>query len=388
MNNPRRMVVVDANAYWTEQLFWTLAPEWDVLLVKPRDIREYMRRHPAHRCASFVEDNAPGIRTLHMPVPPKFTTTLWPIARRLLGRAIAKAGGNRPDVLAICFPDYRDLFDTLKPRTALYYNYDDYAAHWPGRADELVAGEEATIARADLSVFIAKYRVDHLSERLPHLANRLHHIPIGVTPTFMDQGREVRPEPVALSGISHPRAGYVGTLSYRFDFPFFAEAAAAAPDVQFVLGGSPPAEGQGDSAWWRGVKRARTLPNVHFIGWVDHSALGDHLSHFDVLLMPYARCRFNDNACPAKLWDYLGTGLPVVANMNNPETLLWRDLIEVAESPNRFAEAIARVVRQTAGEATGLRARRLQIAREHTWERLGARLRRILPDAPIKPNDH
>lgn len=150
MSSPRRMVVVDANAYWTEQLFRTLAPEWDVLLVKPRELREHMRRHPAHRFSSFVEDNAPGVRTLHVPVPPKFTTTLWPIARRLLGRAIAKAGGDRPDVLAICFPDYCDLFDTLKPETALYYNYDDYAAHWPRRADELDPAESVTLTTSAL----------------------------------------------------------------------------------------------------------------------------------------------------------------------------------------------------------------------------------------------
>lgn len=383
----KRIVVVDANAYWTEQLFAALAPDWDVLLVKPREMRDFLRRHPSNNFRGFWEDIKPGVRILHLPMPPRYTTAFWPLARAFLTRAIRNAGGRHPDALAICFPDYRDLFDTLKPRTALYYNYDDYAAHWPRRADELVAGEEATIARADLSVFIAKYRVDHLAGRLPRLANRLHHLPIGVTPAFMDQGSEARPEPVALNGIPHPRAGYIGTLSNRFDFPFFVEAAAAAPEVQFVLGGPPPTEGQGDGAWWRGVERARTLPNVHFIGWVDHTTLGDHLSHFDVLLMPYARCRFNDNACPAKLWDYLGTGLPVVANMNNPETLLWRDVIKVAATPAMFVAAISDALGQSDSDGAGARARRLNIAREHTWEKLGTRLLQILPNIAVKNGD-
>jgi hypothetical protein len=38
------------------------------------------------------------------------------------------------------------------------------------------------------------------------------------------------------------------------------------------------------------------------------------LNSFDVLLMSYSECNFNTNACPAKLWDYLGTLLPIVAN--------------------------------------------------------------------------
>jgi glycosyltransferase involved in cell wall biosynthesis len=378
MSQKRCLVVVDANAYWTEELFKALVTDWDVLLVKPREIRDYMRRHTLNKFRGFIEEPAEGIRILHIPMPPRYTTDLWSLGKTLLARAICKAGGERPDLLAICFPDYLELFDKLEPKIAVYYNYDDYAAHWPDRAFELAAKETATIARADLSIFIAKYRVDRLAERLPHLAARLHHLPIGVTPAFMKSGDTIPPDPPLLQSIPHPRAGYIGALSYRFDFPFFAEVAASLSDVQFVLGGLPPQQGSGSSLWWGGVKRARALENVHFIGWVDHNDLGDHLASFDVLLMPYAACPFNDSACPAKLWDYLGTGLPIVANTNNPETLLWKDVVYVAERPSDFANLIEvaldekRLVRETAA------IRRLRVAQDHTWDKLAARLEELI----------
>lgn len=378
MSGKKRLVIVDANTYWTEQLFSTLAPEWDVLLVKPREVRDHMRRHPGNRFGSFVEETGPGVRNLYLPVPPKYTTMLWPFSKALLTRAIRQAGGDRPDVLAICFPDYRDLFETLRPSSALYYNYDDYSAHWPDRAESLAKAEEATIARSDLSVFIAKYRVDNLVAHLPSLAERLHHLPIGVTPAFMTNGDESCPDPAALKDIPHPRAGYIGALSYRFDFPFLATVAAARPDIHFVLGGLLPQKSQGNANWWAGVERARVLPNVHLIGWVEHATLGDHLSNCDVLLMPYAKCRFNDNACPAKLWDYLGTGKPIVANGNNPETLFWREAINVAETPETFAQEIERALNEADREGASPREQRLGIARDHTWEKLGERLAELI----------
>lgn len=372
MSAKKQLVVVDANAYWTEQLFRTFAPDWDVLLVKPRAIRTYLRQHPSQRLGHLLESAVPGLRILHLPMPPRYTTWLWPIGRALLSRAIVRAGGASPDVLVICFPEYRDLFDSLTPRMKLYYNYDDYTAHWPGRAEALVSAEDATIARADLSIFIAKYRVDHLAMRLPDCADKLHHLPIGVTPSFTTEFGGPRLEPQVLRTIPRPRAGYIGVLSYRFDFPFFAESAARLRDVQFVLGGALPKKTQGDKVWWAGVEIARSLPNVHFIGWVDHDTLGDHLAHFDVLLMPYSRCAFNDSACPAKLWDYMGTGLPIVANANNPETLRWSDVVVIGDTPSLFAAHIEAILCNSLDK---LSEKRLSIAREHTWVKLGQRLR-------------
>ena len=131
----------------------------------------------------------------------------------------------------------------------------------------------------------------------------------------------------------------------------------------------------GDAAWRAGLHRARNLPNVCFLGWVDHARLGEFLNSFDVLFMSYSRCNFNTNACPAKLWDYIGTGKSIVANTGNPETLLWCEVVHVGATPAKFT---AHLQSALAGEPPKLSEHRLQIAQEHTWEALSRRVEGII----------
>ena len=112
------------------------------------------------------------------------------------------------------------------------------------------------------------------------------------------------------------------------------------------------------------------MSNIHFIGWVAHEELGNHLKSFDVLLMCYSDCNFNLNACPAKLWDYLGTGRPIVANSNNPETNLWDNVVYVGRTPQEFVSYIKIALH----DLPELSARRLEVAKAHTWDALGIKL--------------
>jgi hypothetical protein len=116
---------------------------------------------------------------------------------------------------------------------------------------------------------------------------------------------------------------------------------------------------------------------------VDHVRLGDFLNSFDVVFMSYSRCNFNTNACPAKLWDYLGTGKPIIANAANPETLLWSEAIRVGDTPGQFVGAVRDAL---AEDGLELRTRRLEIAHAHTWEQLGHRMEAILEGVTCNPS--
>lgn len=370
------IVVVDANAYWTRSLFAALGTCADVLLVEPREFRDHRTRYGTLR--AVTEIMAPGVQRLAFPVPPRFTTQLWPVARRLLVRQIISNGGNRPDILAVTFPEYADLWVDLSPVKRLYYNYDDYAANWPHRAASIRRLEDQVVARADLTVCISDYRTRTLRARVPERSDDVHHLPIGVTPAFMADATVDMGEPLAVSTIPRPRAGYVGALSYRFDYALLADVASARPHVSFVLGGQTPTRSNGDKAWWRSVERVKKLPNVHFIGWVNHAELGRYLAAMDVLMMPYSRSAFNDSACPTKLWDYLGIGSPVVANANNPETLLWRKVVAIGETPVAFAACLDEALSEVASGVSDSREARLAVARNHTWDQLAERLLQIM----------
>jgi glycosyltransferase involved in cell wall biosynthesis len=386
MNRSNRIVVLDANAYWTEQLFRQCARFADVLLLKPHDFRAHWKHCDTVRSDSVPRVVGEGVWEQRFSMPPGWMIELWPWSQRRLERAIRAFAGNAPLTLVITYPQYRRLIPALQPALSMYYNLDDYSDNWPGRATQVPIWERELVELADKTVCIANHRASILRAEHPTRAGRIHHIPIGCTPEFMAdsaqiaepaetlRSRNIEAHAPLLRSLPHPTAGYIGALNWRFDYVLLADVAQQLPNVTFALGGKPPAETDGDVAWREGLRRARSLPNVHFLGWIDHATLGEFLNGFDALFMSYSRCNFNTNACPAKLWDYFGTGLPMVANDGNPETLLWREVVHIGETAAAFAEKLHRVLH---GEPAGLRQRRLAIAQEHTWERLSYRMEEV-----------
>jgi teichuronic acid biosynthesis glycosyltransferase TuaH len=376
-----KLAVLDANALWTERLFRECSTFADVLLLKPRDFRAHRRATGSLRSdpTSVQVGNRVWEQRFSMPIAWMFR--LWPLAQRKLSSALRRFSGKETLALVVTYPQYRKLIHCLKPALSIYYNLDDYRDNWPRYKKCVSAWEAEMVEVTDLTVCIADHRVKILQEQ--HFAKRdqIHHLPLGCSPEFMECGARSKPatRPLALRDFNAPVAGYIGALNYRFDFGFLAEVADRLPEVTFLLGGQ--VQEDGNTAWRAGLQRARSAANVHFLGWIEHARLGDYLHAFDILLMPYTHCHFNTNACPAKLWDYLGTGKPIVANDANPETLLWSKVVRVGAKPEQFANAI----RDALGEqGTALRQSRLEIARAHTWEQLSRRMERIIEDASAK----
>lgn len=370
-----KLVVLDANAFWTEQLFRQCAEFSDVLLLKPRAFRAHRASTGSLFSDSSARELGPRLWERRLSMPPRWMFNLWPLSHRRLARAIRSFAGNQPLTLVLTYPQYRSLIPALKPTRAVYYNFDDYRDNWTGCGAVVPQWESELVELAGVTICIADHRTRVLRNQHPVKASNIFHLPLGCTPEFMVDDNK-RPEPSVFAGMGRPLMGYVGALNYRFDFAFLAELAARLPDINFALGGHVKEDG--DAAWLAGLRRAQSLPNVKFLGWVEHAQLGNHLNAFDALFMCYSDCNFNRNACPAKLWDYLGTGKPIVANANNPETLLWSDAVQVGATPEEFASAVRKAVAETSSE---LRNRRLEIAQAHTWEKLGKRLQGILTSA-------
>lgn len=371
-----KLVVLDANAFWTEQLYSACARFADVLLLKPRDFRAHHRLYGKWRSDAAPRKIGERVWEQRLSMPPGWMFSLWGFIERSIARRVRRFAGEDQTALVITYPQYRTLVRRLRPALSIYYNLDDYSDNWPSRASAMVKWENETVALTDLTVCIAQRRQKELQKRVPEKAGRIFHLPLGCTPQFMNSSLdEVSSDPEPVSRISHPRAGYLGALNWRFDYRFLAQVAERLPQIQFVLGGKVPGNSDGDSQWLHGLRLARELSNVHFIGWVEHRTLGEYLRAFDVLFFCYSDCRFNRNASPAKLWDYLGSARPIVANGQNPETLLWREIIRVGDTPEAFAVAIGDAL---AEQGTELPARRLEVARAHTWELLSRRLEEII----------
>ncbi|MEP0911407.1 glycosyltransferase [Leptolyngbya sp. GB1-A1] len=370
-----KLVVLDANYYWTEQLFSTCHSFADVLLLRPIDFRAFYSKYGHCRSDRHPQLLTEGIWEQRICCPPGWLFQYWFLTRRFLAHLIRQFQGDQSLIFVFNYPYYHTLTRCLNAYS-IYYNIDDYREYWKGREQQTPLVEQQAIAHANLTLCVAEYRAQFLKTLCPAQADRIAYLPHGCTPDFMvEQPLHIpRPLPQPLSTYTRPIAGYIGALSDRFDFTYLAQVAEQLPDVTFLLGGQRPKSTDGSADWWQGVERVQRLQNVHFIGFVPHERLGEYLQSFDVLLIPYSLCNFNLNACPTKLWDYMGTSLPIVANSVVPEVRQWEHVIHIAEDPGEFVQKLGRALANPAWKAQ----ERLDIAQAHTWTQQGKKLKQLL----------
>jgi len=372
-----KVAVLDANYYWTEQLFSACHDFADVLLLRPVDFRAFHKRYGSYFIDIKPQLVAKRVWEQRVCCPPGWLFHYWPLTRCFFASLIRRFQQNHPLIFVFNFPYYYTLAKALQANS-IYYNIDDYRNYWPGREKLTPKIEYQAVAQANLTLCVAGYRARHLKQACPEQASQIVHIPHGCSPTFMVNHPLAKPNPLPAELKVYPRpiAGYIGTLGYRFDFHYLAQAVQKLPQVTFILGGPIPQPQDGSTDWWQDVEEIRQLPNVYWIGKVPHHRLGQYLQSFDVLLMCYSDCNFNRNACPTKLWDYMGTSRPVVANNVVPEVNQWSQMLHIATHPSDFAQKIELALAQPNWKAS----ERLSIAKHHTWRHQAQKLYGLLQE--------
>lgn len=377
-----RLAVLDANFYWTAQLFSAYSEFADVLLLRPVNFRTFKQRYGSYFVDLVPKQVDEHVWEQRICCPPGWLFHYWPLTQYLLNQVIQNFQGDSPLSFVFSYPYYAALAKQLNAYS-IYYTADDYRDYWPGRQSKTIVMDGYAVSLANLTLCTAKHRLQHLQQRYPNYADRIVHIPHGCSTQFMTEEVLLTPHalPASLQCYRRPIAGYVGALGYRFDFSFLATVAEQLPEMTFLLGGKLPTEADGSAEWWQGVDRCNALTNIHFIGFVPHQQLGQYLQAFDVLLMLYSNCNFNINACPTKLWDYMGTSRPIVANSVVPEVMLWKDVIHIAETPQQYAGAIQSALVDPMWKA----AERLKIAKANTWKDQARKLNALISPAMAEP---
>ena len=370
-----KIVVLDANFYWSQQLFSACNNFADILLLKPRDFRAFRQDYGSYFLDLNPQQIADNIWEQRICCPPGWLFNYWFITKDFFAHIIRKFQQNNPLIFVYCYPHYFSLAQKLDSYS-IYYSFDDYTDYWPGKEFTTKKQEEQAINQTDLILCTAYNRAKIFQEQHQHKSDRIIHLPHGCSPQFMTKPnlsglQQLIPE---LDSYPRPIAGYIGTLSYRFDFNYLAKVAAKLPNVTFLLGGTPPKIEDGSTEWWQGVTQIRQLSNVHFIGRVPHEKIGEYLQSFDLLLMCYSQCNFNNNICPTKLWDYMGTSLPIVANDVVPEVNLWRDYLLVAKNTDEYVEYIKFALNNPDWKAQ----ERWKIAQQNTWDHQAHKLYQML----------
>ena len=286
--------------------------------------------------------------TVYAPLtaPPTYGAFRWANEKLLLPRVLkdlGKIAGPHPVVVA--YPPTRTtlgLISGLDPRLVLYDCSDDYE-HFPGVPKDIRETERELLLRADL--------VSCTSARLLEKARCLR-------PDAFSSGPAVDYERFAPLQDPH-RAREVRTVCFfghvsreRIDFEALQAIAGAGFKLR-IIGSLGSVE-----------KRLFEMPGVDYAGEVSHAGLPAALAGVDAFVLPYKVNGLTRAISPAKTYECLATGKPVVA----ASLPAMRDLVGhvyLVQRPEDYVE----VLRSVKGRETEQKRRaRLELARENSWD--------------------
>jgi hypothetical protein len=216
---------------------------------------------------------------------------------------------------------------SLAPVATVYDCMDELSA-FVGAPASLELAERALLAKADL-VF-AGGRSLYQAKRRHHRA--VHLFPSSVDVAHFRQARKALPEPQSQRAIPRPRVGFFGVVDERFDTVLLREAAAARPDIHFVVIGPV-------------VKiDSSELPrctNIHYLGKQAYADLPAFLAHWNITMMPFALNASTRFISPTKTPEYLAGGRLVVSTAV-------RDVVD------RYGSSPAVFIARACGDTTSL----------------------------------
>ncbi|MFI4859415.1 MAG: glycosyltransferase, partial [Phycisphaerales bacterium JB063] len=224
---------------------------------------------------------------------------------------------------------------------------------FPAVTAAMVKRERELIGRVDHVIYTAATLEEHVLDAKPRAAT---YVPNGAdVGHFLRAPGDAPPaKPAEYAGVETPIAVYVGAIASWFDVGLLCETAAQHRGVTFVVIGPVDTD----------VSALRGLANVRLLGRRPYEALPGYLRHADVGLIPFKRNALVDGVSPIKLYEYLASGLPVVATR-------WAELERVAPpaalcaDAGDFVAAVGEVLANPAGDAG--RAARIAFARGADW---------------------
>jgi glycosyltransferase involved in cell wall biosynthesis len=273
-----------------------------------------------------------------------------------VARDIREIAGSAPIIIA--YPPTRttlDLTSSIRPRLLYYDCSEDYEG-FTGIPEDIATTERELLLEADL-----------VSCTSPSLLEKVQPL----RPDAFLSGPGVDYEQFAVlqdeQPISKPRtACYFGHLGdERIDLAAFRAVVEAGFEVR-IIGGIGRVE-----------KGFLDAPGIEYRGEVSYDELPAALSGVHAFLLPYLDNKLTRGISPAKTYECLATGKPVVASPL-PALKALRDDIYLARTPDEFVETLQDLESLETREK--VRAR-IDLARENSWEARFEEIEKKLWDA-------
>ena len=243
------------------------------------------------------------------------------------------------------------LLNGLNPETIVYDCVDNFHGH-PTPPENLRETETRLLKHASLVLTTSSF-LEEQKKALHSNVRRIHH---GVNPAFLHYAFTPSTE--------YKRFCYFGTIWNALDYKAVAALASKGRTVDLIGPVKEPLPALPDSV--------RILPPVA------HDKLAEKLDDYDALFLPYAHTEYNKGVVPAKLYECLATGKPVLCSAI-PSLLEYDGLIEIAKHSSDFPKIAERLADS---ESEQKRLRRMNAAADHATEKQVEKIESELTKCP------
>jgi teichuronic acid biosynthesis glycosyltransferase TuaH len=114
---------------------------------------------------------------------------------------------------------------------------------------------------------------------------------------------------------------------------------------------------------------------VHFKGPVPYEMMPAVLKGFDVAIIPFKKDKVSNNIFPLKLFEYLGSGKPVVSTDFNPDLKEFTgETVFYCKNSEEFSNALNAALNDTDAQ----KLKRLEVAADNTWEHRAMEIKDLL----------
>jgi glycosyltransferase involved in cell wall biosynthesis len=289
---------------------------------------------------------APPVRLLRPWVLPAVHPVLCAINARLIDRFLARHPGLRgPYLHTVIYTPARTGLQWLDRVEAgrILYDCTDDLTEVRGVPRFFADDEETLLRRAELTLVPSRV----LYERKRSRARRIHPLPHGA-----HVERFVLPAK-ARGGDGAVTVLYYGHLHRQhLDFEALAALARARPSWRLILIGPV----RSPHPW---------PPNVELPGQIEHAGLRAWIARADVVLLPYVLNNYTRAVMPAKTYECLASGRPVVATPLPELVATFPQEMSFVSPGGDWASAVEAALRADSAEA---RDRRVKRALANTWE--------------------
>jgi len=160
-----------------------------------------------------------------------------------------------------------------------------------------------------------------------------------------------------LKNIKKPIIGYFGNIERRIDYNLVVELVKMNTDKSFVFVGPVDKYYLSEEDY--------VFPNFYMTGPAPYEMMPAVLKGFDVAIIPFKKDEVSSHIFPLKLFEYLGSGRPVVSTDFNPDLKdFTSDTVWYCKNASEFTNALNISLTDTAD----LQKKRLSVAAENTWE--------------------